>query len=85
LLAGTATLTGLLTAVAASALPGKSVKSATSATASRQVAASSTESGGAGEGSTLQAAAQQPQAFLPSEGAESSGAAPYAPVVSGGS
>jgi hypothetical protein len=91
LLAGTATLTGVLTAVAASAFPGKSVKSATSGTTSQEVAASSTGSGragegsGAGEGSTLQAPAQEPQASVPAEGAASSGAAPEAPVVSGGS
>ena len=80
LLAGTVTLTGVLTAVAASAFPGKSVKSTTST--SSQAAASSGASGGAGEGSatgetsTLQAPAQEP---------ESSGSASESPVVSGGS
>ena len=91
LLAGTATLTGVLTVVAASAFPGKSAKSATSGTASQQAAASSTASGrtgegsGAGEGSTLQPPAQEPQASGSPEGAASSGIAPEGPVVSGGS
>ena len=91
LLAGTATLTGALTMVAANAFPGKSVKSATSGTASQQAAASSTTSGragegsGAGEASTLQPPAQEPQASGPAEGAASSGTAPEGPVVSGGS
>jgi hypothetical protein len=91
LLTGTATLTGVLTVVAARAFPGKSVKSATSGTASQQAAASSTASGragegsGAGEGPTLQAPAQEPQASVPAEGAASSGTAPEVPVVSGGS
>ena len=91
LLAGTAALTGVLTVVDASAFPGKSVKSATSGTASQQAAASSTTSGragegsGAGEASTLQPPAQEPQASGSPEGAASSGIAPEGPVVSGGS
>jgi hypothetical protein len=91
MLAGTATLTGVFTAVAASAFSGKSVKSTTSGTASKQVAASSTTSGRAGEGpgvseaSTLRAPAQEPQASVPAEGAASGGAGPEATVVSGGS
>ena len=91
LLAGTATLTGVLSVVAASAFPGKSAKSATSGTASQQAAASSTASGrtgegsGAGEGSTLQPPAQEPQASVPPEGAASSGTGYEGPIVSGGS
>jgi hypothetical protein len=91
LLAGTATLTGVLSVVAASAFEGKSAKSATSGTASQQAAASSTASGragegsGAGEGSTLQPPAQEPQASVPPEGAASSGTGSEGPVVSGGS
>jgi hypothetical protein len=82
LLAGTVALTGVLTAVAANAFPGKSVNGVASSTGSSQAAASSSESGRAGEGSgsgessALQAPAQEP---------ESSGAASEAPVVSGGS
>ena len=91
LLAGTATLTGVLTVVAAGALQGKSVKSATRGTATQQGAASSTASGragegpGAGEASVLQPPAQEPQASVPPEGAASSATAPEGPVVSGGS
>jgi hypothetical protein len=91
LLAGTATLTGVLAVVAAGALPGKSVKNATSGTASHQAAASSTASGragegsGAGEASSLQPPAQEPQASVSPEGTASSGTGPEGPVVSGGS
>jgi hypothetical protein len=91
LLAGTLTLTGVLTAVAASAFPGKSVKSVTSGTASREVTAPamsnarSDEGSSAGEAPKLQAPTQEPQASVPAEGAASSGASPEAPVVSGGS
>jgi hypothetical protein len=91
LLAGTATLTGVLTVVAASAFPGKGVKSATSGAAAQQAAAPSTATGragegsGAGEASALQPPAQEPQASTPPEGAASSGTAPEGPVVSGGS
>jgi hypothetical protein len=91
LLVATATLTGVLAAVAASAHPGKSVRSATGGTALQKTTASSRGSGragegsGAGEASTLQAPAQEPQASVPAERAGSSGAATEAPVVSGGS
>ena len=91
LLAGTATLTGVLTVVATSAFHGQSGKSTTSGTASQQAAASSTASGragegpGAGEASVLQPPAQEPQASVPPEGAASSATAPEGPVVSGGS
>ncbi len=91
LLVGTATLTGVFAAVAAGAVPGKNVGSATTGRASQKAAPASTGSGragegsGAGEGSTLQAPAQEPQASVPAESAGSTGAASEAPVVSGGS
>jgi hypothetical protein len=77
--------------MAASALPGKSVRSATSGTASREVIASALanarldEGSSAGESPTLHSPAQEPQASVPGEGAASSGASREAPVVSGGS
>jgi hypothetical protein len=91
LLAGTVTLTGVLTAVAASAFPGKSIKSTTGGKAPQEAATASSASARAGEGagtgeaSNLQPPAQEPQASVPAEGGASSGAAPEAPVVSGGS
>jgi hypothetical protein len=82
LLAGTVALTGVFTAVATNAFPGKSVKGAASSTASSQASTSSSESARAGEGSgSGEASALQRHAQEP----ESSGAASESPVVSGGS
>jgi hypothetical protein len=92
LFAGAATLTGVLVAVAASAFPGRSIRAAgagaggTSNSASRAAEGASGGAGGesSGEASGLQRPAEEPTS-APTEGSASSGAAPEAPVVSGGS
>ena len=91
LLAGTVALTGALTAVAASAFPGKSVNGAAGAASTQASSAAPATGGHAGEDSSagqeapLGAPAQEPQSSAGGESSAAGGGTPETPAVSGGS